>query len=121
MTTHTDIAGLQIAPVLADFVETRLLPGLPLGAEQFWSGFHGLLTELMPENRRLLAVPRRDAGADRCLAGGASWQRLGQRCLAGISAQIGYIQPEGPHFHSCDHPHPTPRSLPSPGRSLWCR
>ena len=98
MTTHTDIAGLQIAPVLADFVETRLLPGLPLGAEQFWSGFHGLLTELMPENRRLLAVrDEMQAQIDAWLAArrGSDWDNDAWQAFL---REIGYIQPEGPAF-----------------------
>ncbi len=48
-------AGLQIAAPLADFVETRLLPGLPVSAGDFWQGYAGLLRDFMPENRRLLA------------------------------------------------------------------
>ena len=48
MSARLSRAGLQVAPVLVDFVETRLLPGLDLTPDAFWSGFAGLLADLLP-------------------------------------------------------------------------
>jgi len=98
MTAYLSRAGLQVAPVLADFVETRLLPGLSVTPEAFWTGFAGLLADLVPENRRLLAVredlqaqidawlgARRDKPWDN-----AAWQAF--------LREIGYIAPAAPAF-----------------------
>ncbi len=51
-------AGLEVDEHLKWFVEDEALPGLDIGAEALWSGLAGLLRELTPENKRLLA--RRD-------------------------------------------------------------
>ncbi|MDP2213162.1 MAG: malate synthase G [Phenylobacterium sp.] len=52
----TPRAGLLIAGTLADFIETEVLPGLALDADQFWLGTAGVFNRFAPENRRLLAV-----------------------------------------------------------------
>ena len=55
MTTRAD---LIVDPGLAEFVEAELLPGLEVSAERFWHGLAGLVADLGPRNRALLA--RRD-------------------------------------------------------------
>jgi hypothetical protein len=51
-------------PALVDFVESRVLPGLAIGADAFWAGAADILSRFAPRNRALLA--RRDAaGPDR--------------------------------------------------------
>jgi malate synthase len=55
MTTRAD---LTVDPVLAEFVETELLPGLEVSAENFWKGLSRLVAELGPRNRGLME--RRD-------------------------------------------------------------
>jgi malate synthase len=57
--TRTDAAGLSVATVLYDFVETEALPGTGLDAGAFWTGFAALLAEFSPRNKALLA--KRDA------------------------------------------------------------
>lgn len=47
MTAYVERAGLDVAPELANFVETALLPGLPIAAEKFWEGFSAILQELV--------------------------------------------------------------------------
>jgi malate synthase len=98
MTKRVDRAGLQVDRVLAEFLETRALPGTGVTETAFWSGFAALLADLAPKNRALLA--RRDdlqAQID-------AWHiaRRGQphdhAAYKAFLAQIGYLLPEGPDF-----------------------
>ena len=98
MTAHLPRAGLQVAPALADFVENRLLPGLTLNPDAFWTGFAALLTDLVPENRRLLAVrDEMQAKIDAWLAArrGQDWDNAAWQDFL---RDIGYLLPEGPEF-----------------------
>ncbi len=52
-------ANLQVAPLLADFIETRALPGTGIDAEAFWRGVGAIFDAFAPRNRALLAT--RDA------------------------------------------------------------
>ena len=54
-----DVAGVQVAGELYEFVEREALPGTGVDAAAFWSGFAAMLRELAPRNADLLA--RRDA------------------------------------------------------------
>ncbi len=47
---------ISIDPAFESFINEEVLPGLPIGAEAFWSGLEAIIAELTPENRRLLAV-----------------------------------------------------------------
>jgi malate synthase len=58
MTVYTDRAGLRIAEPLARFVEERVLPGLGIAPDGFWTGAADIFARFAPENRALLA--RRD-------------------------------------------------------------
>ena len=55
MTDYVTRAGLSVAPVLADFVETRVLPPLGIAADGWWAGVADIFTRFTPENRALLA------------------------------------------------------------------
>ena len=48
-------AGLQVASVLAEFVDARALPGTGLDPAGFWSGVADIFARFAPENRALLA------------------------------------------------------------------
>ncbi len=52
------IHGLQVAPLLADFVKLELLPLLDMKEERFWRHFAELVSTFTPRNTRLLT--RRD-------------------------------------------------------------
>ncbi|RWR34419.1 malate synthase G [Sinirhodobacter populi] len=98
MTDRVSRAGLAVAPVLADFVEQKLLPGLPVTAEAFWTGYAGLLRDLAPENRALLA--ERDdlqKRIDDWLTAhrGKDWDNAEWQSFL---REIGYLLPEGPDF-----------------------
>jgi len=58
MTSYFDRAGLSVAAELADFIESRALPGTGIAAEAFWRGVADIFARFAPENRTLLA--RRD-------------------------------------------------------------
>jgi malate synthase len=56
---YVESAGIRIARPLYDFVAGEALPGTAISADAFWSGFAGLLAELAPRCKTLLA--RRDS------------------------------------------------------------
>ena len=98
MTAHLSRAGLEVAPVLVDFVEARLLPGLPLSADAFWSGFATLLADQAPENRRLLEARKvMQRQIDDWLAArkGQDWDNAAWQDFL---REIGYLVPEGADF-----------------------
>ncbi|HEY0325409.1 MAG TPA: malate synthase G [Allosphingosinicella sp.] len=52
------VAGLDVDPILLEFVDAQALPGSGVDRGRFWAGLAAMLRDLTPENRRLLA--RRD-------------------------------------------------------------
>ncbi len=97
MTDRVEIAGLQVARELHDFVRGEATAGTAIDPEQFWTGFAAIVDELAPRNRALLR--RRDdlqAQID-------GWHRK-HGAPSDIDAykrflsEIGYLVPEGPPF-----------------------
>ena len=89
--------GLQVAAVLAAFLEEQALPGTGLGAQTFWQGLSGLIHDFGPRNRVLLGYR---AELQRQID---EWHRLhpGRPNPAAYRAfleEIGYLLPEGPDF-----------------------
>ncbi|MDO5641306.1 MAG: malate synthase G [Paracoccus sp. (in: a-proteobacteria)] len=91
-------SGLQVAEELADFAETRLLPGTGVQADDFWAGLAGLVSRFGPKTAEMLA--RREelqTALDR-------WHLAHRQNAADPAAyrafleQIGYLVPEGPDF-----------------------
>src|SRR3712207_2733612 len=98
MTDLIEAAGMQVARELQAFVNDEALPGTGVPPEQFWAGLDGVVHELAPKNRELLATrDRLQADIDR-------WHR--EHCdrafdLGGYKTflhQIGYLVPEGEDF-----------------------
>ena len=54
MTARTPTHRLQVATVLHQFIETRVLPGTGVSAAKFWKGFDALVADLAPKNIALL-------------------------------------------------------------------
>ncbi len=96
--TRTPRHGLQVDPLLAAFVETRALAGLPISADAFWAGFADLLARFTPQNRALLA--KRDDLQGQIDA----WHRTtranppGPAAYQKFLADIGYLAPEPANF-----------------------
>ena len=98
MEDRVERAGLRVARVLADFIESAALPGTGVDPASFWEGFSALLHDLAPRNRALLA--RRAQLQGRI----DDWHiaHAGQPHDAGdyrtFLTEIGYLAPEGPAF-----------------------
>ncbi|KEA04603.1 malate synthase G [Rhizobium rhizogenes] len=89
--------GLQIEPILYDFLVKEALPGSGVDADTFFAGFSAIVHDLAPKNRELLAK------RDRMQAAIDDWYRKNgaPADLAAYEAflrEIGYIIPEGPAF-----------------------
>ena len=98
MAAQIEIQGLLVDQGLAAFVNTRALPGTGIDETHFWKGFAGLLADLAPKNRALLA--KREDLQTRIDA----WHRnrRGQvhdhEAYKAFLTQIGYLLPEGGDF-----------------------
>ncbi|MCP5348755.1 MAG: malate synthase G [Gammaproteobacteria bacterium] len=55
-TDRVTIHGLQVASILADFINRQLLPRLDLEEDAFWSGLAAIIADLSPANTRLLSI-----------------------------------------------------------------
>lgn len=93
-----NIEGMQVAAHLAEFIETKALPGTGVSSESFWSGLSGLVNGLGDENRALLAKRAEIQGKI------DAWhidQRGKPQDAAAYEAflrEIGYLVPEGDDF-----------------------
>ncbi|MDA0962699.1 MAG: malate synthase G [Proteobacteria bacterium] len=98
MSKRQVIDGLQVAPELADFIDTRALPGTGVDPSAFWAGLSALIHDLGPENRALLEkrehlqkqiddwhIAHRDQPHD-------------HEAYRAFLEGIGYLLPEGPDF-----------------------
>ncbi|WP_417720471.1 malate synthase G [Salipiger sp.] len=98
MTTRIDRHGLQIDPVLHDFLEEKALPGTGLDADGFWAALSQLAHEFGPKNAALLA--RREELQESI----DNWHRehAGKphdaAAYRAFLEVIGYLVPEGPDF-----------------------
>jgi malate synthase len=116
MTARTPTHRLQVATVLHQFIESRVLPGTGVSSANFWQGFDAIVADLAPKNIALLAE------RDRLKAELDGWHRAHPGPIQDMPAyrtfleKIGYLQRLPP---------PPPTSMPSwrcrPGRSSWCR
>ena len=98
MTDRQTLSGLQIDPVLAEFIETQALPGTGVSSQKFWAGMVRMVNELGPKNRELLA--KRAEIQSRI--DGWHMSRKGQSTNAAeyeaFLKEIGYLVEEGDEF-----------------------
>ncbi|MEY5008843.1 MAG: hypothetical protein RL764_2159 [Pseudomonadota bacterium] len=98
MTGYTERAGLQVAGILADFIETKALAGTGLSPDQLWIGLADILARFTPRNRALLA--QRDA----IQAQLDHWHKANPGPIGDMAAyqaflrEIGYLVPEPAPF-----------------------
>ena len=92
MSDFVNCHGLKVAPVLHHFIEHDVLPGTGLDTQAFWNGFAGLVHELAPINRALLAE------RDRLQGELDTWHRAHPGPITDMAAYrsflsgIGYLQ-----------------------------
>lgn len=90
--------GLQVAAELARFVEDKALPGTGVAANDFWSGFAALVTDLAPKNKAFL--DRRDelqSQIDECHIRHRN-QPHDHEAYKQFLFEIGYLVEDGPDF-----------------------
>jgi malate synthase len=91
-------SGLEVDPLLDEFVVREALPGTGVGAHGFWTGFAELVQRFAARNAALLEQ------RDRLQASIDAWHReqpgadFDAAAYKAFLQEIGYLQPEGPAF-----------------------
>ncbi len=98
MTQRVDRAGLQVAAQMADFIETRALPGTDVSVDQFWSGLSSLIHDLGPKNAELLKKRASLQGQIDDWYASRKGQAHDAEAYTAFLAEIGYLLPEGDAF-----------------------
>jgi len=96
MEDRVERAGLRVARVLADFIETAALPATGLAARPFWEGFSALLHDLAPRNRALLARRAQLQGRIDDWHIAHTGEPHDAEDYHTFLTEIGYLLPEGP-------------------------
>ena len=94
---NTELHGLKVDLMLADFIVQHALPGTQISEDQFWTSFAKIIHDLAPENRALLKI--RDELQIKIDAWNA--EHASQFNLTDYKAflkSIGYLHDEGPDF-----------------------
>jgi malate synthase len=98
MSAYTNRAGLQVASVLAEFVERRALAETGIPPDSLWQGLADIMARFVPANRALLA--KRDELQTKMDA----WHKAHPGPIADMAAsqaflrEIGYLVPEPAPF-----------------------
>ncbi len=99
MPEYLPVGNLQISSVLHDLITKEVLPGTHISPTEFWSGLEGILYDLGPKNKALLAK------RDEIQAKLDAWyqeqndQDWDMATYKSFLSEIGYLVPEGDGFH----------------------
>jgi len=89
MTARTCCHRLQVATVLHQFIENKVLPGTGIKSDDFWRGFDALVHDLTPKNRALLAE------RDRLQTALDDWHRTYPGPIADMQAYKAFLESVG--------------------------
>ncbi len=92
--TRIQTNGLQVAPVLYEFIEREALPYTGVSADAFWKGLAGLVEEFAPRDRELLAVRDRLQAQIDDYHRARKGQPFDQAGYERFLRDIGYVLPE---------------------------
>ena len=98
MSTRVARGSLQVDQVLADFLESRALPGTGVDAERFWAGFAELVHDFGPQNRALLDKREKIQGWIDDWHVMRRTEPMDHAAYAEFLRKIGYLLPEGGDF-----------------------
>lgn len=98
MPDYVDRHGLQVDPVLADFIDVKALPGTDVTADAFWNGFSDLVHAMGPKNRELLKKREEIQGQIDAWHVANRGQAFDAQAYKAFLTEIGYLVPEGPDF-----------------------
>ncbi|MFK8030923.1 MAG: malate synthase G [Gammaproteobacteria bacterium] len=95
---YSTVGSLKVEPSLKSFVEDELLPDLNIQSDEYWEGVERIITELCPENGRLLDK-REELQADidgwHSRRKGDAWDSEGYLTML---RETGYLVSEGEEF-----------------------
>jgi len=117
MAERINLSGLMVDERLARFVEDRALPGTGVSLDAFWAGFSGVVRDLSPRNRVLLArreVFQKQIDEWHGLRRGKPHDHYAYRTFL---EEIGYLLPEGKEF-AIDTANVDPEIATIPGPQL---
>jgi malate synthase len=97
MTSYIDRANLKVSPLMANFIENEVLPGLAVEAGDFWTSMAAVVNDLTPTNKQLLAD--RDSIQDKLDAWNiANKENFDAASYKAFLYEIGYLVEEGDDF-----------------------
>lgn len=97
MTSYIDRAKLKVNPLMADFIENEVLPGLSVQADDFWVSLAAIMKDLSPINKQLLAE-RDDIQAKLDVWNIANKDCFDAAAYKAFLYDIGYLVEEGGDF-----------------------
>ncbi len=88
-TPRTACHQLQVATVLHEFIEQKVLPGTGVTSDAFWQGFDSLVADLAPKNIALLAE------RDRLQTAMDSWHKANPGPITNMPAYRAFLESTG--------------------------
>jgi malate synthase len=97
MSAPIDKFGLQVSPILHDFLENEALQGTGIDSDTFWQSFADIVHDLAPKNRELLAKREKlQTQLDDWYKENGAPSDL--EAYKSFLSEIGYLVPEGEKF-----------------------